>query len=61
LIQALKSKKENNITESDKRELKETIKKSKELEIIKKDMQIAPVWIRKIAMQILSEIVNELA
>ena len=61
LIQALKSKKENNITESDKKEIKETIKKSNELEIIKKDIQIAPVWIRKIVLQILSEIANELA
>lgn len=61
LIQALKSKRENNITESDKRILKEIIKKSKELEKIKKDIHLAPVWIRKIVLQILSEIVNELA
>lgn len=61
LIQALKSKKENNVTESDKRVLKEIIKKSNELEKIKKDIQIAPVWIRKIVLQILLEIANELA
>ncbi len=61
LIQALKSKKENNVTETDKKILKEIIKKSNELEKIKKDIQIAPVWIRKIVLQILSEIENELA
>ena len=61
LIQALKSKKEINITEADKRRLKEVIKKSDELEIIKKDIRIAPVWIRKLVLQILSEIQNELA
>ncbi len=61
LIQALKSKKENNVTETDKVILKEIIKKSNELEKIKKDIQIAPVWIRKIVLQILSEIENELA
>ena len=61
LIQALKSKKENNVTETDKKILKEIIKKTNELERIKKDIQIAPVWIRKIVLQILSEIENELA
>ncbi len=61
IIQALKSKKENNVTESDKRILKEIIKKSNELEKIKKDIQLAPVRIRKIVLQILSEVTNELA
>ena len=61
LIQALKSKKEVNITETDKRRLKEIISKSNELEKIKKDIRIAPVWIRKMVLQILSEITNELA
>jgi hypothetical protein len=61
LIQALKSKKEINITEADKRRLKEVIKKSDELERIKNDIRIAPVWIRKLVLQILSEIQNELA
>jgi len=61
IIQALKSKKENNITESDKKILKEVIRKSNETDKIKKDIQIAPVWIRKIISQILSEIANELA
>jgi hypothetical protein len=61
LIQALKSKKEINITEADKRRLKDIIKKSDELERIKNDIRIAPVWIRKLVLQILSEIQNELA
>jgi len=61
LIQALKSKKEVNITETDKRRLKKIISKSNELEKIKKDIRIAPVWIRKMVLQILSEITNELA
>lgn len=61
IIQALKSKKENNVTEMDKMVLKEIIRKSNELERIKKDIRIAPVWMRKIVLQILSEITNELA
>ena len=60
LIQALKSKKENNVTETDKKILKDIIKKSNELEKINKDIQMAPVWIRKILLQILSELTNEL-
>ncbi len=61
LIQALKSKKEINLTETDKRRLKEIISKSNELEKIKKDIRIAPVWIRKIVLQNLTEKTNELA
>ncbi len=61
IIQALKSKKENNVTQTDKRVLKEIIKKSNEIDKIKTDIQLAPVWIRKIVLQILSEIRNELA
>ncbi len=61
IIQALKSKKENNITEEDKRILKEIIRKSNELNKIKNDILTAPVWIRKIVLQILSELSNELA
>ena len=61
IIQALKSKKENNITENDKLTLKEIIEKSNEIEKIKNDIQNAPVWIRKIVLQILSQIPHELA
>ena len=60
IIQALKSKKENNITENDKRILKEIIEKSNEHEKIRNDIQNAPVWVRKIVLQILSQM-NELA
>ncbi len=60
IVQALKSKKENNITEADKRILKEIIQKSNEHNKIKNDIQTAPVWIRKIVLQILSELSNEL-
>jgi len=61
IIQALKSKKENNITQIEKQRLAEIIRKSNEEEKIKKDIQNAPVWIRKIVLQILSDITNELA
>lgn len=61
IIQALKSKKENNITEIEKQTLKRVIIQSGEQEKNEKDIQNAPVWIRKIVLQILSEIKNELA
>ena len=61
IIQALKSKKENNITQTEKQRLAEIIKQSNEEEKIKNDIQNAPVWIRKIVLQILSDITNELA
>jgi len=61
IIQALKSKKENNITQAEKQRLAEIIRQSDEREKIKADIQNAPVWIRKIVLQILSDITNELA
>ena len=61
IIQAIKSKKENNITQADKQKLTEIIKQSNEKEKIKNDIQNAPVWIRKIVLQILSNTTNELA
>jgi len=61
IIQALKSKKENNITQAEKQRLAEIIRQSDEKEKIKNDIQNAPVWIRKIVLQILSDITNELA
>jgi hypothetical protein len=61
IIQSLKSKKENNITEKEKQILKEIIIKSGKQKEIKKDIKNAQVWIRKIILQILSEIKNELA
>ena len=61
IIQALKAKKENNITQTEKQRLAEIIRQSNEEEKIKNDIQNAPVWIRKIVLQILSDITNELA
>jgi len=61
IIQSLKSKKENNITEKEKEILKEIIIKSGKQKEIEKDIKNAQVWIRKIILQILSEIKNELA
>ena len=53
IIQALKSKKENNISKEEKQILIEIIKQSGEEGKIKKDIYNAPVWIRKIVLQIL--------
>ena len=61
IIQSLKSKKENNITEKEKQILKEIIIKSGKQKEIEKDIKNAQVWIRKIILQILSEIKSELA
>ena len=61
IIQALKSKKENNITQADKQSLAEIIRQSNEKGKIKNDIQNAPVWIRKIVLQILSDFTNEVA
>ena len=61
IIQALKFKKENHITQSEKQKLAEIIKQSKEEVLIKNDIQNAPVWIQKIVLEILSNIRNELA
>ena len=61
IIQSLKSKKENNITEKEKQILKEIIIQSGKQKEIERDIRNAQVWIRKIVLQILSEIKNELA
>ncbi|OQX79634.1 MAG: hypothetical protein B6D64_04540 [Bacteroidetes bacterium 4484_276] len=61
IIQSLKSKKENNITEKEKEILKEIIIKSGKQKEIEKDIKNSQVWIRRIILQILSEIKNELA
>lgn len=61
IVQALKSKKEKNISQTEKSSLAEIIRQSNEKEIIKKDIQNAPVWIQKIVLEILSAIKNELA
>ncbi len=61
IIQSLKSKKENNITEKEKQIIKQIIIQSGKQKEIEKDIKNAQVWIRKIILQILSEIKNELA
>jgi len=61
LIQSLKAKKENSITNNEKQKLIEIIKQSGQEDRIKKDIQNAPVWIRKIILEILSDVKNELA
>ncbi len=61
IIQSLKSKKENNITEKEKQIIKQILIQSGKQKEIEKDIKNAQVWIRKIILQILSEIKNELA
>ncbi len=61
IIQSLKSKKENNITEKEKQIIKQIIIQSGKQKEIETDIKNAQVWIRKIILQILSEIKNELA
>ncbi len=61
IIQSLKSKKETNITEKEKQIIKQIIIQSGKQKEIEKDIKNAQVWIRKIILQILSEIKNELA
>lgn len=61
IIQSLKSKKEGNITQTEKQRLAEIIRQSNEEEKIRKDIQNAPIWIQKIVLQILLDITNELA
>ncbi len=56
IVQALKSKKEKNVSQTEKSRLAEIIKQSNEKERIKKDIQNAPVWIQKIVLEILSAI-----
>jgi len=61
IIQALKSKKEHEITHREKQILKDIISKSNKKEEIKKDISNAPVWIREIILEILTQTTNELA
>ncbi len=61
IIQSLKSLKENNINETVKHKLTVIIKRSGEIEKIKKDIKNAPIWVQKIMLEILSKISDELA
>lgn len=59
IIQALKDLGESKINNNIKNKLKEIINKSGESQIIKKDIINAPVWIKKIMLQIIKEIQND--
>jgi len=59
IIQALKELGESKINNNVKNNLKEIISKSGESQNIKKDIINAPVWIKKIMLQIIKEIQND--
>lgn len=53
IIQGLKEKGKDHITKNDLKKLKEIIVRSGEIEKIRTDMRIAPIWIQKTMAQIL--------
>ena len=59
IIQGLKELGKNKINNNIKNKLKEIINKSGESQNIKKDIINAPVWIKKIILQIIKEIQND--
>ena len=59
IIQGLKELGKNKISNNIKNKLKEIINKSGESQNIKKDIINAPVWIKKIMLQIIKEIQND--
>ena len=61
IIQALKSIGKNNVNEEHLNIIEQQLKKSDKLNIIKKEMNLAPVWIRKIINRMIENIQNELA
>ena len=61
IIQALKTIGKDNVNENHLQIIEQQIKKSNELETIKKEIKFAPVWIRKTINLILENIQNELA
>ncbi len=61
IIQALKSLGKENVNEEYLHIIEQQLKKSNELENIKKEINLAPVWIRKIINRIIENIQNELA
>ncbi len=61
IIQALKSLGKENVNEEHLHIIEQQLKKSNELENIKKEINLAPVWIRKIINRIIENIQNELA
>ncbi|NOZ35745.1 MAG: hypothetical protein GXO80_10665 [Chlorobi bacterium] len=61
IIQTFKTLKQENVNEKHLKIVEKHIKNSDDLEQIKREINIAPVWIRKIITQILKNIENELA
>jgi len=61
IIQALKTTKQENINDRHLKIIEKHIKNSNQIEQIKKEIQVAPVWIRKIITKIIDKIENELA
>jgi len=59
IVQGLKELGEKNIDIKAKQRVTEIIKRSKEAEEVKRNIKSAPVWIKKIAFQIIKEIENE--
>jgi len=55
IIQSLKSLKRDNINETIKQKVAETINQSGEVKKVKKDMRNAPIWIQKIILEILPD------
>lgn len=59
IVQGLKELGEINISINIKQRVTEIITRSKEAKEVKKNIKSAPVWIKKIALQIIKEIENE--
>ena len=59
IIQALKTIKEDNITENERFKIKQIVKNSKETEKITESIKFASIWIQKTVLQIIKEIGNE--
>ncbi len=59
IIQSLRAIGKNNINESHISKIREIINDSKKINDIKQDMSFAPIWIRKIILNLINNIENE--
>ena len=59
IIQGLKELGQNEITDTDIKQLEEIIKKSNEYKQIRQNMTLAPIWIQKIIIPIIKKYENE--
>lgn len=59
IIQALRAIGKENITQTHCSKIKTIIKDSQKTDDLKRDIAVAPVWIRKIVLEILKDIQNE--